>query len=139
MVKRLCPFDDFQPQMKIHVSNFELQSSNEDEMSKVYEKTKNILFGATTQPVQDPVNPYMNQIKLSSPTPQPQALPSNLCHGCKSVNFLQPNQCWFCDSRFCSSCVSPCCLCYQVFCRDCSTIRYDQNNDNTVCLSCSST
>ncbi|KAI5740974.1 hypothetical protein M8J76_009149 [Diaphorina citri] len=132
MVKRLCPFDDFQPQMKIHVG--ELERSTQDDLTKVYERTKSLLFGASTQHLQD----TSNQTKVTSQT-QPQVVQENLCHGCKSVNFLQSNQCWFCDSRFCGSCVAPCCLCFQVFCRDCSTIRYEQNNDVTVCLSCSST
>ncbi|KAL1461264.1 hypothetical protein WDU94_013181 [Cyamophila willieti] len=120
MVKRLCPFDDFQPQMKIHVGELDSVSTRDEGLSKVYEKTKNLLFGAASHTTQNQANE--SSTKVTSQT-QPQGIQENLCHGCKSVNFLQPNQCWFCDSSFCNSCVAPCCLCFQVFCRDCSTIR----------------
>uniref|UniRef100_A0A8D8ZQF0 Apoptosis regulatory protein Siva n=1 Tax=Cacopsylla melanoneura TaxID=428564 RepID=A0A8D8ZQF0_9HEMI len=138
MVKRLCPFDDFEPQMKIHVSDLDSVATRDEAINKVYEKTRNLLFGSASHhnTTQDSIDQSSTKVTNQS---QPRGIQENLCHACKSVNFLQPNQCWFCDSRFCSSCVAPCCLCFQVFCRDCSTIRYDQNSDVTVCLSCSST
>ncbi|XP_077549679.1 apoptosis regulatory protein Siva [Haemaphysalis longicornis] len=132
-MKRRNPFaDDVPMQCKLYLSEREASRSCEKRMAAVHSKTLRMLYGASSLRngvVKLAATPAGETPTMNSSQPQQ-------CGSCHRKCVVIVSTCAFCDRMSCDACTRSCSSCEKAFCTLCSVLRYTQQGEYAICLSC---
>ena len=142
MPKRLCPFNENFPQLKMHIDMRNV--GKEDYKAEVYEKTMQLMKAGAVQARKEELN-RTNKDDLSKGKmnigPVFKVLKEKSgCYYCRLGSSNSLTSCQYCNKNMCSNkCSKTCSFCGFLFCPSCCSMNYDVYEERVLCISCSDT